>query len=364
MVCQITLLGRQLFPVYLGIKERNPDALFILYTKETAPLKAKIRGQFPGLKIQDFQIDPYDYQMIQDKVTEILAQNETATYELNLTSGTKLMALAAQQVFTTFGHFCFYIDQKQNIIDLASGEKEKVESVIPTRTFLSLSGHDSYTSQQLKDFNAEEKALAKDIFNLREKNSGIQKLFQLFRSLNLDRDIRNFHHKDKDFTIVWSRNELFIEASRFVLRSKGKNSFIIASTGLWWEIVVASVVEKWKPVKEVFMSFTIKSNGGKNYDKNEVDILINTGQNIFFIECKSGMVTQSDINKINTVGKFYGGIGSKSILVSFFKPKKHLIEKCLDYNIEIFCLKESSNQMQQLQSLNKKLDRLLYRLEL
>ena len=112
------------------------------------------------------------------------------------------------------------------------------------------------------------------------------------------------------------------------------------------------------------MSLAIKSSQNDKLDKNEIDILLNTGQNILFLECKAGIVTQSDINKIRTVSKFYGGISSKSILVSFFKPKEHLIEKCQDLDIEIFYIQESSTKQNDIRTILTKLDRILTKIEI
>ncbi|QHI38661.1 hypothetical protein IMCC3317_40550 [Kordia antarctica] len=364
MTHQIVLLGGQLLPVYIGVLERKPQVVHILYTKETVRLRTRLVKQFNGIQIFDYQINPYDYDSIQETVTNIICNNEGATFELNLTSGTKLMALASQQVINTLDCFSFYIDQKQNMIDLSNGTKTKINSLISTRTFLSLSNHNTFTSTTLKSFNKEELALANSIFVLRKNKSGIAKLFKLFRTLKADSESKSFSYSNSKYKISWRNNILSVKAPRFSLNAKGKNAFKILTTGLWWELIISIVVNDWKSAKEILMSVAIKSNKGGNIDKNEIDILINTGQNVFFIECKSGIILQSDINKIKTVGRFYGGISSKSILVSFYKPQNYIIEKCLDLGIELFYLVENSSKRYELKTLINKLDRLLNRIEL
>ncbi|WP_158848510.1 Card1-like endonuclease domain-containing protein [Algibacter sp. L1A34] len=364
MTHQIVLLGGQLLPVYIGVLERKPQVVHILYTKETVRLKTRLIQQFREVKVFDYQIDPYDYDSIQETITNIICNNEHATFELNLTSGTKLMALASQQVFSTLDCFSFYIDQKQNIINLSDGTKHKINALISTKTFLSLSDHNTFTSSTLKSFNKEELDLANSIFELRKNKSGIGELFKLFRSLKVDSESKNFSFSNSKYRIYWHGNLLSVEAPRFKLTGKGVNSFKILTTGLWWELIIGMAVNDWKYAKEILMSLAIKSNINSNMDKNEIDILINTGQNIFFIECKSGIVTQSDLNKIRTVSKFYGGIRSKSILVSFYKPKGYLIEKCHDLGIEMFYLEGASSKRFELKTISKKLDSLLNRIEL
>ena len=364
MTHQIVLLGGQLLPVYIGILERKPQVVHILYTKETVRLKTRLVKQLSSVKVFDYQIDPYDYNSIQETVTDIICNNDGAVFELNLTSGTKLMALASQQVFKTLDCFSFYIDQKRNIIDLSGGTKSKINSSISTKTFLSLSDHNKFTSTNLKSFNKEELELANSIFELRKNKSGIGELFKLFRAMKVDSELKYFSFSNSKYKVSWHSNVLSVKAPRFNLDSKGKSAFKILTTGLWWELIIGVAVNDWKSAKEIHMSLAIKSNKNTSMDKNEIDILINTGQNVLFIECKSGRVTQSDLNKIRTVSKFYGGISSKSILVSFYKPKNHIIEKCRDLDIEMFYFEGVSTKRFELNTISNKLNRLLNRIEL
>jgi len=364
MTHQITLLGGQILPVYTGILERQPDVVHILYTKETVRLKNRLIKNFPSCKTCSYQVEPYNYQSIEETVTKIICENEEATFELNLTSGTKLMALASQEVFKTLECFSFYIDQNQNLIDISNGTQNKLKKNISTKNFLALSDHNTFSSTTLKAYSIDDINLANSILELRKIKSGISELFKLFRALDVDSESRSFSYKNKKYSIYWKGNYLNVAAPKFNLESNGVNSFKILTSGLWWEIIIASAISSWKSAKEIHLSLAIKSNTNNKLDKNEIDILINTGQKILFIECKSGRVTQSDINKMRAIGKFYGGISSKSILVSFYKPQAHLIEKCRDFGIELFYLEESNKKHIELKSLAKKLDNMLSKIEI
>ncbi|MBO3097848.1 Card1-like endonuclease domain-containing protein [Gelidibacter pelagius] len=361
---QITLLGGQILPVYIGIVDRKPNVVHILYTKETVRLKNRLVNQIFGYKVFDYQIEPYDYQSIEDAVTKIICDNEDAIFELNLTSGTKLMALASQKVFQTLECFSFYIDQNQNLIDLSNGNKQKLDIEISTKTFLALSNHDEFSSVSLKTFSIDENKLANSIFELRKINSGLKGLFHLFRKTNVKADLLEYSYKDKKYGVNWKGNKLSVIAPKFNLESTGSNSFKILTTGLWWELIVGNAVSSWKSAREIHMSLIIKSNANVKLDKNEIDILINTGQKMLFIECKSGVVLQSDINKMRAISKFYGGISSKSILVSFYKPKEEFIEKCQDFGIELFFLEESNKKHIELKTIANKLDQMFSKIEI
>lgn len=361
---QVVLLGGQIIPAYIGIKERKPDFVHILYTKESLYQRKRLEKIISQCSVNSYQVSPYDYSSISDIVTQIICDNEGCAFELNLTGGTKLMALASQEVFKTLDCFSFYIDQNQNFIDITSGNKNKINFKLKTKEFLALSGHDEIMSSSLRSFTLKEKELAKSIFELRKKRLGLSKLFKLFRNLKIDSDLKEYHFKNKEFNISWQHNRLSVEAPKFNIKTKGDSVFKILTSGLWWEIIVADSISSWKFAYETSMSLIIKSNTNSKLDKNEIDILINTGQKLLFIECKSGRVTQSDINKMRAIGKFYGGMSSKSILISFYKPIPQLIEKCHDFGIELFYIEEKKGKHLNLESISKKLDLMLSKLEL
>lgn len=48
--------------------------------------------------------------------------------------------------------------------------------------------------------------------------------------------------------------------------------------------------------------------------KNEIDIIMNTGNKLLFVECKTRIMHLTDLDKFNNVVKTYGGTGSKALL--------------------------------------------------
>ena len=120
------------------------------------------------------------------------------------------------------------------------------------------------------------------------------------------------------------------------------------------------------------MSVSIQTKKDSALTKNEIDVVLNTGQNFIFIECKSGNVKQEDINKMRAVKRLYGGIGSKSILICRYVPRPDLVEKCSDLGIEIFSHQTNFKRnkdgklssFKSLEDINKKLDLLLKKMDL
>ena len=66
---------------------------------------------------------------------------------------------------------------------------------------------------------------------------------------------------------------------------------------------------------------------------------------------------------MKAIGKLYGGISSKSILVSYYKPQNYLLERCRDFGIEIFYLDEN-RKYTKLNTISRKLDFMLSKIEI
>jgi hypothetical protein len=126
----------------------------------------------------------------------------------------------------------------------------------------------------------------------------------------------------------------------------------------WWELVVASQIKKWPKLKEILIQCELPFKGDKSATKNEIDILLNVGRKMIFVECKSGMVKQEDINKMKIVKDTYGGFIAKSILVCRYMPQPGIVEKCRELDIELCVLRPglpNNTLMNSLDKLNKRL---------
>lgn len=372
MIHQITLLGGQVLPIYWGILEKKPNEIHVLYTKETRHFLVFLKNEFVQTKFHTYQVEPYDFIGIKDLVTDIILGNDEVTFQLNLTSGTKVMALACQSVVSELEHEVFYIDQKHRIIDISDAKTYPLQSNIKIKTFFALTGHKNFTFSQYSSFTVEEKLLAQKVFELSQIKSGIQKLFENVRN-NCEKieSLKDFQ-LIKDFASVqWKNSFLQIQINESTITCNSPRAFKIVFGGLWWEMVVADVTSKWSRSIEQLLGVSI-STKDHIQAKNEIDIILNTGKNLIFVECKSGNVNQSDLNKIKSVNKLYGGISSKSILVCRFIPRKDLLEKCKDFGIEVFAFQASHSTnsngkftgFRNLNDLLKKLDLLINRLEI
>ncbi|HRG58684.1 MAG TPA: DUF1887 family CARF protein [Bacteroidia bacterium] len=369
---QITLIGGQSLPVYIGVMEKNPDVVHVLYSKDSKEQYALLKNSLPTKVIHSYQIDPFNYEEIKAKAEEIIFNNDKDDFELNITGGTKIMAIACQQVFNDLKFPIFYIDQKHVLFDITDKKSNPTKTKITIDTFLKISGHTKYQIGKLSDFTTEEINLSE--FLLSQMNSGWywkahNQLYKKGKYVTTN----SFNFTHNNVNISWDGKKFEFNNNTKSIVFNSKKALDIAFTGLWWEILIGKAVSKWSHAYEFKMNLIIKSKVQVALDKNEIDIVLNTGKNLIFIECKAGDVTQDDINKIKAVSELYGGISSRSILVSRKKPSATILEKCQELGIDVFSqvstekVKNSNKtffKFTNLADLPKRLDYLLTKLQL
>jgi|JI10StandDraft_1071094.scaffolds.fasta_scaffold28361_5 hypothetical protein len=369
---QITLVGGQILPVYMGITEKSPDVVHILYSKDSKNQFTLLKKSLDNKEIYSYQIDPFDFEGIKTKVEGIIFDNSKESFELNLTGGTKIMAIACQQVFNDLKLPIFYIDQKHHLFDILDKRSSQISGRINIKTFLKLSGHNNYEINEFRDFTSEEIRLSEFILSQVNESWFKDACYQLYNKGKF-KSLKNYSFTVKDVKLNWNGRTLQFQSGTRQEVFTSNKAFEISFKGIWWEILIGRAVSKWDRAFEFKMSLRIKSKIDSTLDKNEIDIVLNTGKNLVFIECKSGEVTQHDVNKIKAVRDLYGGISARSILVSRKQPSANIIEKCWELGIEVFSHESTekvkkNNKMlfefSELSDLPKRLDLLLTKLSL
>jgi hypothetical protein len=340
---QVVLVGGQLLPICIGIKEFEPDQVFLIVSKESRTRAALLKSMFPAVHFIERNCDAYDLHGLKEKYVEIIeGLDPISNVSFNLTGGTKIMMLAAYSVLHERNKSGFYINQDNTLTEFPSLEKRKILSEFSISEFMSLSGHNNYIGKKLSDYNEHDLNAAKaiDTFasNDFKKYSSIANFFRKKYPTNEDIPDHGGVEISNGITCNWTQAEVQI-------KSKGKDLFRFKSSKIrdlffkagWWELIVAHEIAKWSKVKEQLVQFELAFRTDKGVKKNEIDILINLGSKLIFVECKSGHVRQEDINKMRVIKETYGGVISKSILVTRFLPNPMIIEKCKELDVEVFC---------------------------
>ena len=92
-----------------------------------------------GIKVETIALDAAEnFDDIQDKLLNLLTQEQSANIALNATGGTKWMVIAAQDVFRVNGSPVFYVSiENDTLLFLGAQQKpRKLQQLINLETFL------------------------------------------------------------------------------------------------------------------------------------------------------------------------------------------------------------------------------------
>lgn len=360
---QISIVGSQLLPIYIGIKEFNPDKVHFIVSNESIVSLADLFPLLNTAQHSEYKCNAFDFFEIKSTCEKILSKIDPKdSVSFNLTGGTKIMVLACQAIIIEKGLNGFYINQDDSLIELSSFTKRNINTELTTKEFLDLSGHKVSSFNLLTDFTFDDFKMASTIDDFANRDKRYSSITNYFRKKysNQKQKIPSSGKEliSNNIEIVWNSNSLTIKANgKVLLFLKSKYIIPLFFNSSWWELLVATEISKWPAIKELFLNCILPFKTDGQTTKNEIDILLNTGKKLIFVECKSGNILPQDINKMKAIKQTYGGLISKSILVSRFIPSPTIIEKCKELDIEVFYLYAYHNRtVNNLNNIVRKLD--------
>lgn len=369
---QIILLGKDITSVYHGIKEFGPDHIHLLYTEATDGIEAPMYSLLPAsIRYSHYKTEPYDGNVIREVCREI-HRNYEGEFAYNVSEGTKVMAFAAYTVAKEQQADAFYLTQNGEVVLLDSFEKHPLHCTLDNSEILRLSGNkltEYHDAKMLSDDDIHTSLCIKQfIEQYPNEHTRIQKFFSIFCKRQLYRLPSSKIFANKLRFKIRNGGLLVTLGEYTLLRLPQSNACHLYFEGRWWETLVANQVRNWSQQRihspEVWQSVVFQTNEYNTQTKNEIDVLLNNEQKLIFIECKSGVVTQNDIYKIDAVRETYGGDISQAVLASYFPVTNVLREKCCDLQIYVFAPTFMTERQNHLNQMPAWLDRLADDLQL
>lgn len=364
----ISLIGKEVIGNFRVFKYIKPDKVVHLYSDDTKVHNQNLVNTIENsykCKVESFEVEGFDYDSCLQKL-HLLTINAGDEVISNISGGTKIMSLALY----AFAHeinqaenVC-YFDTNQNLHWLNKKTKDSVTTEIFLEEYIELQGQKITSKVELKDalikfkddltfikksqFGETWKAFLKEVVAVirkyRDSRINEQSLFTIISQKLVK--INTFELIVKDGKLqVKNKGTLFIESSL----SESDIDFFYFNAG-WFELLSAQTLQKKYPQDKIYLSVKFPYLSNQSFDKNEVDILINDSGKLIFVECKAGDVKSEHIDRIKNRKDTFGGLISKSILVTRFPLEtnfnthvsKNLVEKCKEYGIEYKTLIELS----------------------
>ncbi|NBB31244.1 Card1-like endonuclease domain-containing protein [Cellulophaga sp. BC115SP] len=356
----ISLIGKEVIGNFRVFKYVNPDKVVHLYSDDTKVHNQNLVNTIENsynCKVESFDVGGFDYDSCLQKL-HLLNINADDEIISNISGGTKIMSLALY----AFAHeinqaenVC-YFDTNQNLHWLNKKTKDSVTTEILLEEYIELQGQKITSKINFEDAllkfkkvikfikyhhtSESWKVFLKDVVTpfrkYRDSKNNEQSIIKIIsnelvstKSFKLSFDDGKFLAKHND--VIFLRSTL----------SEADVDFFFFNAG-WFELLTASELKKKYSPQNIYLSVKFPYLSNQSTEKNEVDILINDNGKLIFIECKSGDVKSEHIDRIKNRRDTFGGLISKSILITKYPLEtssnpllsKNIVEKCREYGIE------------------------------
>ena len=347
----ITLVGGQAAPVYNGITYTNPDKVVYIYSDGSREQMEQIQNEIK-IASEKRKFDPVNLNDIEKKVQLCKENFKDDEITINISSGTKPWAYFFTEIFGKEENAqIFYVDQNNVVWNLSKRSSESIQ--FDMHTHFRLYGNSIENNyKKFSDYTeADEKAI-EQIEKIRNFNN--QDFNKLLATLDRQSENKLKSSSSGKFElptgsyVEWEKTKegqdgfvricLYKKDKCTEVKFESPNAVDLAFNSGWFEYKIAILLSKWDKSKEICMNckFPFKAS----FDKNEADIIINTGTKVLFVECKTQITNNTDIDKFRSVIKGYGGMGSKGLFVTDAKMSDIAKKKCEDHGILTFSLKD------------------------
>ena len=365
----VCIVSDQPIPNYVPVLDNTfrPREVILLVTgkmqQKAAALEQTLKTRC-GVKTRQIAIaSEYDMQEMEDKVLgELIALDEAKeNIALNLTGGTKLMAIAAYRTFHDAGYPAFYFTATSNeVLLLDDNERLTLQPPkIKIEDYLRLHGYQIAANNQVqRSVPRERQAIGEELIQRQ------QYFTQAISALNgIISEGRSKNRKT--LTFVKNRNwgafnellELF--ASHGLLKTDGdkitfadEDSLRYVSGG-WLEECTYHIAASLPDIQDIALNVQIE-NAGNPHQPNELDIAILSHNILFVLECKTANLkadekTQNALYKLETLKKL-GGLRTQTAFISYRELPRETRDRAKGANIEII----EQNDLQGFKTLLKK----------
>ena len=301
-----------------------------------------------GVKIERIIIaDAWDIRCVEDALLDWLTKHEQDSVVLNVTGGTKPMAIAAQEVFRSAGLPVFYVHpEKDQVIFLyPAGERYDLGNRIKLKSYLKAHGFETLNLQH-PDLPTKGRELTDYLLGLIKDKANLIGALNFYahaaeKSL-ISGELEKYHLNDADFMemVEWlaSANLLSLKQNQLHFTDEEARFFC---NGGWLELYVFGVVNDLRErlsIQDMARSLEVVSTKGS---KNEIDVAFLAENRLFLIECKTKkfsshpgqQVAAETLYKIDSLTSL-GGVQTKGMLISFQKLSEWDKQRAKDLHIK------------------------------
>lgn len=267
-------------------------------------LRAVVQTKAQGIEVILLDLpDAYNYAALSDTFLNFLAEHEQEDIALNVTGGTKLMAVAAQEAFREAGKPVFYVSVETDEVLLIGASSDKpvapLRAKLKVHEMLRAHGYQVTTqappqiSRDLRDLTAR---LIDHVASSGRALGTFNALARVARDANLKAEL---NEDQRDSRALGDIIALFEDAGLLrqvgnTLIFKNEDSRVFANGG-WLEAHVFEALQSLRAQHEaltdvalgVRVQFESAQGSAASNDKNEIDVAFLYRNTLHLIECKT-----------------------------------------------------------------------------
>jgi hypothetical protein len=304
-----------------------------------------------GIKVSRWPIeDAWDIVHIRERVTELLAEFKDFDIVLNATCGTKLMSIAAYEVFRVAGKPIFYIHpNKDHLIWMYPQDLPSVDlrDKIKLKEYFLSYGATQVKENYKDDVSSGMRKLTQEIINNIKLYA--PELSTLNRYARKRNTLRSETIATKQSDAFWQLVALFQQAGLLESRNvqlifKDEASRFLVNGG-WLEMYAYACclnLQERLGIQDIACGVSVHRLTKGRSSSNELDIALLKDNRLYLLECKTGNIEKNSkgaetLYKLDSIKGSLAGIQAKSMLVSFNPIKADNLGRAKEYNIEICC---------------------------
>lgn len=332
------LIGEQNIPNYIAIKHLEATKHILLATSKTQRTAERLSRVLQNVATTEIQlIEAYDVKRLKADFAVLVQSLQGKRVVANLTGGTKPMAILLSQALDSLENVELYYIEMGNQKELISLSAETVQPLQPciadVQTFVSLQ-RDNPLSEERPIPSTIEYRLSKNLWAARGREGFQWKVCEFARlaSKRGGQRLGDVKKEFEHFKVILSGLQAEQDLATFDAEMKGNLHRLCEFLGgKWFEAYVYTLVfeskKLMKQARDLRMNVRLLSEDSKTKDHQELDLAYTDAYYLYILECKSGDVTQEDVQKLENNVRNYGGTFGRGVLITAKQQEGMVLER-------------------------------------
>ena len=318
-----------------------------------------------GISVERFLInDPWDAGHISDKVLDIITHYPEGGIALNATGGTKLMSIAAYEVFRSVNLPIFYIHPEQDKLIWLSPIKPAIalSNRLKIEDYLTAYGASSVVISDRNGVPEAYRQLTQQLITDIDRYAGeLGTLNYLAHQADNPQLTCQIENGPQSKPQLWELLDMFEAAGLCNINGHNicftdENARFNANGG-WLEMHTYAIclnLKKSCGIQDVASNIIInRQPAGRAVVNNEIDIGLIKANRLHLIECKTKQFKEDKdadiLYKLDSLRDLMGGLQGRAMLASFNNLDKSSRARAKELNIKLCCQSELKNLQYHLQ---------------